>query len=155
MSTFSLKPSALNKTELTLKRYVDPAPFVPSNEKERTARCEEILTIQAMGLKKRLAHTGAKSAVVGISGGLDSTLALLVTARAFDMLGIPRENILSVTMPCFGTTDRTYNNAVTLTKKLGATLKEVNIRKAVSTHFEDIGHDPALQSPGGDVRKGR
>mgnify|MGYP002299137694 CR=1 FL=1 len=134
----------LNKTELTLKRYVDPAPFVPSNEKERTARCEEILTIQAMGLKKRLAHTGAKSAVVGISGGLDSTLALLVTARAFDMLGIPRENILSVTMPCFGTTDRTYNNAVTLTKKLGATLKEVNIRKAVSTHFEDIGHDPAI-----------
>ena len=91
-----------------------------------------------------LAHTGAKSAVVGISGGLDSTLALLVTARAFDMLGIPRENILSVTMPCFGTTDRTYNNAVTLTKKLGATLKEVNIRKAVSTHFEDIGHDPAI-----------
>ena len=134
----------LNKTGLTLKRYVDPAPFVPSNEKERTARCEEILTIQTMGLKKRLAHTGAKSAVVGISGGLDSTLALLVTARAFDMLGIPRENILSVTMPCFGTTDRTYNNAVTLTKKLGATLKEVNIRKAVSTHFEDIGHDPAI-----------
>ena len=134
----------LNKTELTLKRYIDPAPFVPSNEKERTARCEEILTIQAMGLKKRLAHTGAKSAVVGISGGLDSTLALLITARAFDMLGIPRENILSVTMPCFGTTDRTYNNAVTLTKKLGATLKEVNIRKAVSTHFEDIGHDPAI-----------
>ena len=134
----------LNKTELTLKRYVDPAPFVPSNEKERTARCEEILTIQAMGLKKRLAHTGAKSAVVGISGGLDSTLALLITARAFDMLGISRENILSVTMPCFGTTDRTYNNAVTLTKKLGATLREVNIRKAVSTHFEDIGHDPAI-----------
>ena len=134
----------LERTDLTLNRYIDPAPFVPSDEQERTARCEEILTIQAMGLKKRLAHTGAKSAVVGISGGLDSTLALLVTARAFDMLGIPRENILSVTMPCFGTTDRTYNNAVTLTKKLGATLKEVNIRKAVSIHFEDIGHDPAI-----------
>lgn len=131
----------LNKTELTLKRYVDPAPFVPSNEKERTARCEEILTIQAMGLKKRLAHTGAKSAVVGISGGLDSTLALLVTARAFDMLGIPRENILSVTMPCFGTTDRTTTTQSRSQRSWVQTLREVNIRKAVSTHFEDIGHE--------------
>ena len=97
-----------------------------------------------MGLKKRLAHTGAKSAVVGISGGLDSTLALLITARAFDMLGIPRENILSVTMPCFGTTDRTYTNACSLAKKLGTTLREVNIREAVAGHFKDIGHDPAI-----------
>ena len=131
----------LELTDLTLNRYIDPAPFVPSDERERTARCEEILTIQAMGLKKRLAHTGAKSAVVGISGGLDSTLALLVTARAFDMLGIPRENILSVTMPCFGTTDRTYQNACELTRRLGATLKEVDIRKSVTCHFEDIGQD--------------
>ena len=83
-----------------------------------------------MGLKKRLAHTGVKSAVVGISGGLDSTLALLVTARAFDLLGIPRENILSVTMPCFGTTDRTYNNAVMLTKKLGAIFKRSEYQKS-------------------------
>ena len=126
--------------ELSLNRYIDPAPFVPSDEGERAERCEEILTIQAMGLKKRLAHTGAAHAVVGISGGLDSTLALLVTARAFDMLKIPRENILSVTMPCFGTTDRTYHNACLLTKKLGAELKEVNIKEAVTVHFKDIGH---------------
>ena len=137
-------PFTIEETKTFLTRTFPKKPFVPSDEQTRAQRCEEILTIQAMGLKKRLAHTGAKSAVVGISGGLDSTLALLVTARAFDMLGIPRENILSVTMPCFGTTDRTYNNAVTLTKKLGATLKEVNIRKAVSIHFEDIGHDPAI-----------
>ena len=91
-----------------------------------------------MGLKKRLKHTGCRHAVVGISGGLDSTLALLVPVRAFDLLGIPRENILSVTMPCFGTTDRTYQNACQLTKKLGATLKEVDIREAVTIHFRDI-----------------
>jgi NAD+ synthase (glutamine-hydrolysing) len=94
-----------------------------------------------MGLKKRLAHTHSTSAVVGISGGLDSTLALLVTAKAFDMLGMDRSQIISVTMPCFGTTDRTYNNACLLTKKLGATLKEVVIKDAVHTHFRDIGHD--------------
>ena len=101
----------------------------------------QILTIQALGLKKRLAHTGCTQAVVGISGGLDSTLALLVTARAFDMLKLPREKILSVTMPCFGTTDRTYNNACTLAGKVGAKLREINIREAVTRHFEDIGHD--------------
>lgn len=126
--------------KLDLKRHIDPAPFVPSDMSAREARCEEILTIQAMGLKKRLAHTGCRHAVVGISGGLDSTLALLVTARAFDMLKIPRENILSVTMPCFGTTDRTYRNACTLTKKLGAELKEVVIKEAVAVHFRDLGH---------------
>ena len=96
--------------------------------------------IQAMGLKKRLAHTNCKSAVVGISGGLDSTLALLVVAKAFDLLGIERSCIESVTMPCFGTTDRTYQNACLLTQKLGATLREVNIKDAVRTHFRDIGH---------------
>ncbi len=125
-----------------LRRFIDPKPFVPGNIQERTRRCEEIFTIQALGLKKRLEHIGCKSAVIGISGGLDSTLALLVTARAFDMLDIPRENIISVTMPAFGTTDRTYNNAVTLTKRLHATLREINIKDAVLQHFEDIGHDP-------------
>lgn len=127
--------------KLDLERFIDPAPFVPSDEGTRAERCEEILTIQAMGLKKRLAHTGCTHAVIGISGGLDSTLALLVLAKAFDMLNIPRENILSVTMPCFGTTDRTYNNACLLTKKLGAELKEVVIKEAVAIHFRDIGHD--------------
>lgn len=124
-----------------LRRYVDPKPFVPSGAAERNARCDEIFTIQALGLKKRLEHTGCQSAVIGISGGLDSTLALLVIARAFDMLGLPRENIISVTMPAFGTTDRTYNNAVTLTRLLHATLREINIKAAVLQHFQDIGHD--------------
>lgn len=125
-----------------LRRYVDPKPFVPSGAAERNARCDEIFTIQALGLKKRLEHTDCQSAVIGISGGLDSTLALLVIARAFDMLGLPRENIISVTMPAFGTTDRTYNNAVTLTRLLHATLREINIKAAVLQHFRDIGHDP-------------
>ena len=125
-----------------LRRFVDPKPFVPGNVLERNQRCNEIFTIQAMGLKKRLEHIGCRSAVIGISGGLDSTLALLVTARAFDMAGLPRENIISVTMPAFGTTDRTYNNAVTLTKCLHATLREINIKASVLQHFKDIGHDP-------------
>ncbi|OON84685.1 NAD(+) synthase [Oribacterium sp. C9] len=137
----SLKEKLLRDTA-DLRRFVDPKPFVPGNVSERNQRCNEIFTIQAMGLRKRLEHIGCRSAVIGISGGLDSTLALLVTARAFDMLGIPRENIISVTMPAFGTTDRTYNNAVTLTKRLHATLREINIKAAVLQHFEDIGHDP-------------
>ena len=98
-------------------RYIDPAPFVPHDAGQRERRCEEILSIQAMGLKKRLAHTNCKHAVIGLSGGLDSTLALLVTIRAFDMLRIPRENIHCITMPCFGTTDRTYTNACTMARK--------------------------------------
>lgn len=130
----------LEKTELT--RQFPKMPFVPANEKERARRCEEILNIQAMGLKKRLAHTRARSAVVGISGGLDSTLALLVTARAFDLLGKDKKDIVAVTMPCFGTTDRTYQNACKMTVQLGATLREVPIAEAVSVHFRDIGHDP-------------
>ncbi|MBP3577063.1 MAG: NAD(+) synthase, partial [Lachnospiraceae bacterium] len=101
----------------------------------------EITMIQALGLKKRLQHTNCKSAVIGISGGLDSTLALLVTCKAFDMLGLSRTGITSVTMPCFGTTDRTYNNAITLAKELGTTVREVNIAESVRKHFEDIGHD--------------
>ena len=135
-------PFSMKQEELDLKRRIDPRPFVPDGEAERNRRCEEILSIQAMGLKKRLAHTGCRDAVIGISGGLDSTLALLVTARAFDMLEIPRNQIHAVTMPCFGTTDRTYQNACLLTEKLEAELTEVNIREAVSLHFRDIGHDP-------------
>ena len=134
-------PFSLDIEDTTLTRKVEAMPFVPSNLQDRENRCEEILTIQAMGLKKRMQHAQCKSAVVGISGGLDSTLALLVTAKAFDMLGRERSKIESVTMPCFGTTDRTYQNACTLTKKLGATLKEVVIKDAVRTHFRDIGHD--------------
>ncbi len=129
---------------LDLRRKYNVTPFVPSDKSDRDARCEEILTIQAMGLKKRLEHTGCKNAVIGISGGLDSTLALLVTIKAFDMLKIPRAGITAVTMPCFGTTDRTYNNACRLVHSLGAQLKEVNIRNAVTLHFKDIGHDPEL-----------
>ncbi|NNJ32330.1 NAD(+) synthase [Lacrimispora defluvii] len=135
-------PFNMEQVELDLKRRIDPRPFVPDGEAERNRRCEEILSIQAMGLKKRLAHTGCKDVVIGISGGLDSTLALLVTARAFDMLEIPRNRIHAITMPCFGTTDRTYQNACILTEKLEAELTEVNIREAVSIHFRDIGHDP-------------
>lgn len=116
-------------------------PFVPKEEAERNRRCDEILTIQAMGLVKRLEHTHSKGAVLGISGGLDSTLALLVTARAFDVLGLERGGITAVTMPCFGTTDRTYTNACELTRGLGATLMEVDIKKAVLQHFQDIGQD--------------
>ena len=136
----------VRKAPLSLERFVDPAPFVPGNKADRDRRCEEILLIQAMGLKKRLAHTGCKNAVVGISGGLDSTLALLVTARAFDLLSLERTCITAVTMPCFGTTDRTYTNACELTRILGANLKEVDIRAAVNQHFADIGHDPADHS---------
>jgi len=137
-------PFHMTPGETKLERYIDPAPFVPGDPAERQRRCEEILTIQAMGLKKRLKHTKCKSAVVGISGGLDSTLALLVTARAFDMTGIDRASITAVTMPCFGTTDRTYHNACALVCRLGAQLKEVDIKAAVSLHFEDIGHDPKV-----------
>ena len=133
---------SLSIEETKLTRYFDPRPFVPSDKHNRDQRCDEILNIQAMGLKKRLAHTHCQSAVIGISGGLDSTLALLVTARAFELLGIPRKQILSVTMPCFGTTDRTYQNACELTRCLGATLKEIDIKEAVNLHFRDIGQNP-------------
>nr|WP_294493984.1 NAD(+) synthase [uncultured Mediterraneibacter sp.] len=135
-------PFQLRQERTELTRVFPKKPFVPADEGERARRCEEILTIQAVGLKKRLAHTHAKTAVVGISGGLDSTLALLVTARAFDMLGRDKKDIIAVTMPCFGTTDRTYNNACEMTKKTGATLREVPIGEAVNIHFRDIGHDP-------------
>lgn len=132
---------SLEVKENKITRTFPKAPFVPDNQDERDKRCDEILSLQSMGLKKRLEHTNCKHAVVGISGGLDSTLAVLVTARAFDLLDISRENLICVTMPCFGTTDRTYQNAVSLIKELGATLKEVRIEKAVRQHFADIGHD--------------
>ena len=135
-------PFTIEETKTFLTRIFPKKPFVPSDEQTRAQRCEEILTIQAMGLKKRLAHTNARTAVVGISGGLDSTLALLVTARAFDMLGRDKKDIIAVTMPCFGTTDRTYQNACEMSKKVGATLIEVPIADAVNIHFRDIGHDP-------------
>lgn len=139
---FSLKDEKMiEKQDEKLLRHIDNRPFIPHDEAERAKRCEEIFTIQALGLKKRLEHTWTKNIVIGISGGLDSTLALLVSARACDMLGIPRNQIHAITMPCFGTTDRTYTNACTMTRKLGASLTEVDIKKSVSQHFEDIGHD--------------
>lgn len=137
-------PFSLDSVETTITRAFPRMPFVPSNEQTRNQRCESILSMQSMGLKKRYEHTGCKNAVIGISGGLDSTLALLVTVRAFDMLGIARENITCVTMPCFGTTDRTYDNACNLTKTLGASLVEVDIKEAVNLHFRDIGQDESV-----------
>ena len=128
-----------NNMEYVLSRYIDPMPFVPSNAAKRNKRCEEAFTIQTLGLVKRLKHTSCRSAVIGISGGLDSTLALLVTVKAFDMLGLDRRGIVGVTMPGFGTTDRTYNNAVTLIKELGITFKEISIAAACRQHFADIG----------------
>ena len=139
-------PFCLDVEDTELTRKFPRQPFVPQDDGVRAKRCEEILMIQAMGLKKRLAHTHAKTAVVGISGGLDSTLALLVAARAFDLLKRDKKEILAVTMPCFGTTDRTYNNACRMAVKLGATLREVPIGEAVNVHFRDIGHDPADHS---------
>lgn len=135
---------SLETEETALTRFIDPMPFVPGNEADRIRRCDEILAIQAAGLKKRLEHTHCKTAVVGISGGLDSTLALLVTVRAFDLLGIPHDRIKAVTMPGFGTTDRTYDNAVSLIRCLGADFTEVDIKEAVNVHFRDIGQDPAV-----------
>ena len=134
-------PVHMEEEETALERTFGPRPFVPSNREEWVKRCEEILSIQSYGLKKRYEHTGCQSAVIGVSGGLDSTLALLVTARAFDMLGINREQITAVTMPCFGTTDRTYDNACKLARTLGAVLQEIDIRESVTVHFRDIGQD--------------
>ncbi len=128
-----------------LTRHYDRMPFVPAAKRHREERCNEILNIQANGLAKRLRHTGCTSAVIGLSGGLDSTLALLVTVRAFERLGLDRAGIVSVTMPCFGTTSRTYENAVRLAGELGTTLREVDIKEAVSIHFRDIGHDIQVQ----------
>ena len=130
----------VEQTELT--RHYSSMPFVPSDEAVRRERCETILNIQAQGLARRIKHTHCNKAVIGISGGLDSSLALLVAARACDILGRPHNHILAVTMPCFGTSDRTYNNAVRLCSELGVLLKHVDIRNAVTGHFADIGQDP-------------
>ena len=135
--TFDLAPR-----ETSLTRKIDPHPFVPAAESDRRSRCELIFSIQSRGLAGRMEAAHAKMAVVGVSGGLDSTLALLVAARAFDSLGLPRENIIAVTMPGFGTTSRTRGNAELLAESLGATLRTVPIGDAVSQHFSDIGHDP-------------
>lgn len=153
MTTYESEPDgdytkvgfSLEVAETELHRFIDPYPFVPSDKSERDVRCDEIISIQASGLKKRLEHIGCKRAIIGISGGLDSTLALLVTARAFDLLGLDRKGILAVTMPGFGTTDRTYNNAVSLIRRLGAEFSEINIANAVTVHFADIGHDPQVR----------
>ena len=131
---------------VALDRDIDPMPFVPKDETDRSERCEEIFQIQSHGLAQRLTHTRAEKAVVGISGGLDSTLALLVTVRTFDKLRLDRSGIIGITMPGFGTTDRTYNNALCLMRGLGVTIREIPIRDACLQHFKDIGLDPADRS---------
>ena len=138
-------PFALSETsgDPVLTRPIDPHPFTPSGDALKE-RCEEIFQIQVAGLAKRMVHTHSKTAVVGISGGLDSTLALLVTVMTFDALGIPRNQILGITMPGFGTTDRTYTNACDLIRSLGVTLKEISIKDACLQHFKDINHDPSV-----------
>lgn len=145
VSDFTLIPFQFNENRLNeetiLTRRIDRAPFVPSYMEERNKRCEEIINIQAFGLKKRLEHTGLKSCVIAVSGGLDSTLALLIICKAFDLLSWDRKGIITVTMPCFGTTDRTYQNAVGLAKQLDTTFLEIPIADAVLQHFKDIGHD--------------
>jgi NAD+ synthase (glutamine-hydrolysing) len=134
---------AVAPKEFELLREIDPHPFIPKTE-NMSENCEEILNIQVAGLAKRLYHVSAEKAVIGISGGLDSTLALLVTVKAFDKLGLDRKGIIGITMPGFGTTDRTHNNAVKLMETLGVTLREISIAKAVTQHFEDIGHNPKI-----------
>ena len=126
--------------DFVLERPVDAHPFIPSPDMMEKS-CEEILNIQVMGLAKRLVHTGCQRVVIGISGGLDSTLALLVCAMTFDKLGLNRSGIIGVTMPGFGTTDRTYTNAIKLMQSLRITIREISIAKSVTQHFEDIGHD--------------
>ena len=156
-STFKQGISPLNSTiqsryidvdcpiiETELSRRFSPTPFVPSYEKMEE-NCEEIFNIQIAGLATRLHHTGLKTMVLGISGGLDSTLALLVCAKTCDKLGIDRSNIIGVTMPGFGTTNRTYTNAVEMIQKLGATFVEINIKDACMQHFADLGHDPEVK----------
>ena len=143
VASFSLGEDAAAR-ETPLTRWVDPHPFVPSDAHRRAERCEDVFAIQAHGLAKRLAHTRSRRAVIGLSGGLDSTLALLVTVRAFDLLGLDRAGIVAVTMPGFGTTDRTYNNACELARTVGAELREIGIAAAVRQHFADIGHDEAV-----------
>ena len=135
--TFTLTES---RTKLT--RHVAPMPFVPEGKEDRDERCREILLLASLGFRRRLEHTGAKTCVVGLSGGLDSTLAILITGLAMKMMDRPLSDIIAVTMPCFGTTDRTRNNAVLLAEQMGASLRTVDITASVRSHFRDIGHDP-------------
>ena len=128
--------------ETKLSRRFSKTPFIPEAKEKLKERCEEILSIQTAGLVKRLRHIGCKNVVLGLSGGLDSTLALIVAVRAFDVLGLDRKGIKTITMPCFGTTDRTYNNACELAKIYGTSLEEINIKESVSQHFKDISHNP-------------
>ncbi len=137
---------SLEKTKTQLTRYIAPNPFVPADRYDRDARCQEIFTLVSLGLRKRLEHTHAKTAVIGLSGGLDSTLALLITHNAMKLLGRPATDIICVTMPCFGTTDRTRDNATMLAECLGTSFQRVDIGEAVMQHFKDIGHDPADHS---------
>lgn len=134
-----------NKNNDISFRYIDPSPFVPSSESERALRCREIFAIQASGLAKRIEHVGSSGVVVGISGGLDSTLALLVSVEAMKLLGKKNSDILGVTMPGFGTTDRTYQNAIDLMKSLGVTIKEISIKDACVLHMKDIEHDSEIK----------
>ena len=136
--------AGLRMPEIETTRVAYPYPFVPKSDADLSARCETILRMQATGLATRLSHIGCKTAVIGLSGGLDSTLALLVTANAFDLLGLPREGIRTVSMPCFGTTARTKSNAQCLAEELRVHFDEIPIAKAVEQHFKDIGHDPAV-----------
>ena len=133
--------AAAQPLDKSFTRYVDPHPFVPNDKEKRSQRCLEVITLQYQGLAKRLRHINCQSAVIGLSGGLDSTLALLITCRAFDSVGLERKKITAITMPCFGTTDRTYNNACALARECGVTLKEVRIADSVRQHFKDIGQD--------------
>ncbi len=138
---YTVVPFDLIPAETPLTRHIDPAPFVPGDPQRRAERCELILKMQADGLVRRLEHTRAKAAVIGISGGLDSCLALLVTVRAMQPLGRPASDVLAVTMPCFGTTKRTRSNAELLCQALGVSFREVDITATVRSHFADIGHD--------------
>ena len=142
-ASYTAIPFALPQSAVLLSRTVSPAPFVPTDARQRAQRCDAILAMQAAGLKKRLEHTHAKTAVVGISGGLDSSLALLVTVRAFSLLGRPLSDIVAVTMPCFVTTARTRTNAEQLCEALGVTLRHVDITKTVRSNFADVGQDEA------------
>lgn len=132
---------SLKKAASLELRVIDPCPFVPSDKQERSIRCREVLALQAQGLAKRLAHTHAKTVVIGLSGGLDSTLALLVCLESFRILGRDVSGIIAVTMPCFGTTHRTHSNAQTLAEAAGVSFREISIEKSVRQHFADIGHD--------------
>ncbi len=138
-----ITPRGPNSAHGALRRRIEPTPFVPTSHEDRDRNCEEIFSIQATGLAKRIRHTQSRTAIIGISGGLDSTLALLVAARSMQILQRPLSDVIAVTMPGFGTTDRTYTNALALMRGLGATVREIPIAEAVSAHFDDIGHDPA------------